>query len=96
MLQFINATDRKTGKVVAFSREDASFVEALAAQAAVALENHHLMAAQNDLIDAMVRILAGAIDAKSAHTGGHCERVPQLAMMLAEEACRVDSGPLVP
>lgn len=94
VLQFINATDRKTGKVVAFSREDASFVEALAAQAAVALENHHLMAAQNDLIDAMVRILAGAIDAKSAHTGGHCERVPQLAMMLAEEACRVDSGPL--
>jgi HD-GYP domain-containing protein (c-di-GMP phosphodiesterase class II) len=94
VLQFINAADRQTGQVVAFSRQDASFVEALAAQAAVALENHHLMAAQNELIDAMVRILAGAIDAKSAHTGGHCERVPQLAMMLAEEACRVDSGPL--
>jgi HD-GYP domain-containing protein (c-di-GMP phosphodiesterase class II) len=94
VLQFINATDRQSGEVVAFSREDASFVEALAAQAAVALENHQLMAAQNELIDAMVRILAGAIDAKSAHTGGHCERVPQLAMMLAEEACRVDSGPL--
>ena len=94
VLQFINATDRHSGKVMAFSRQDASFVEALAAQAAVALENHHLMAAQNDLIDAMVRILAGAIDAKSAHTGGHCERVPQLAMMLAEEACQVDSGPL--
>ena len=94
VLQFINATDRHSGEVVAFSRQDASFVEALAAQAAVALENHQLMAAQNNLIDAMVRILAGAIDAKSAHTGGHCERVPQLAMMLAEEACRVDSGPL--
>ena len=94
VLQFINATDRESGKVTAFSRQDASFVEALAAQAAVALENHQLMAAQNELIDAMVRILAGAIDAKSAHTGGHCERVPQLAMMLAEEACRVDSGPL--
>jgi HD-GYP domain-containing protein (c-di-GMP phosphodiesterase class II) len=94
VLQFINATDRRNNKVVAFSQQDASFVEALAAQAAVALENHHLMAAQNELIDAMVRILAGAIDAKSAHTGGHCERVPQLAMMLAEEACRVDSGPL--
>ena len=94
VLQFINAADRASGKVVAFSPQDASFVEALAAQAAVALENHQLMAAQNELIDAMVRILAGAIDAKSAHTGGHCERVPQLAMMLAEEACRVDSGPL--
>jgi HD-GYP domain-containing protein (c-di-GMP phosphodiesterase class II) len=94
VLQFINATDRQSGQVVAFSRQDTSFVEALAAQAAVALENHHLMAAQNELIDAMVRILAGAIDAKSAHTGGHCERVPQLAMMLAEEACGVDSGPL--
>jgi HD-GYP domain-containing protein (c-di-GMP phosphodiesterase class II) len=94
VLQFINATARASGKVVAFSPQDASFVEALAAQAAVALENHQLMAAQNELIDAMVRILAGAIDAKSAHTGGHCERVPQLAMMLAEEACRVDSGPL--
>jgi HD-GYP domain-containing protein (c-di-GMP phosphodiesterase class II) len=94
VLQFINAQDRKSGAVVAFSRQDSGFVEALAAQAAVALENHNLMAAQNELIDAMVRILAGAIDAKSAHTGGHCERVPQLAMMLADEACKLDHGPL--
>ena len=42
----------------------------------------------------MIKIIAGAIDAKSAYTGGHCERVPELAVMLAEEACRATSGGL--
>jgi hypothetical protein len=38
--------------------------------------------------------MAGAIDAKSPYTGGHCERVPELSLMLAEEACKVTEGPL--
>lgn len=70
------------------------FLTALAAQAAVALDNHQLVEAQERWVDAMIRMIAGAIDAKSPYTGGHCERLPELAVMLAEAAGEVDEGPL--
>jgi len=70
------------------------FVEALAAQAAVALENQNLIEAQKLLMDALIKLIAGAIDAKSPYTGGHCERVPELGLMLAEAATAQTSGPL--
>ena len=38
-------------------------------------------------------MLAGAIDAKSRYTGGHCQRVPELAKMLARAACDAREGP---
>ncbi len=41
---------------------------------------------QTQLMDAIIKILAGAIDDKSPYTGGHCERVPVLAEMLAYAA----------
>lgn len=94
VLQFMNALDPHSGEVIAFSAQELTFVEALASQAAVALENHNLIDSQSALIDAMVEILAGAIDAKSPYTGAHCERVPDLALMLAEEAGNVTEGPL--
>ncbi|TXS88899.1 transporter substrate-binding domain-containing protein [Parahaliea maris] len=43
-------------------------------------------AAQRELMDAFIRLIAQAIDDKSPYTGGHCERVPELALMLAEHA----------
>ncbi|MEP2273111.1 MAG: hypothetical protein ABJI23_17575, partial [Marinobacter sp.] len=42
--------------------------------------------AQRDLMDAFIRLIAQAIDDKSPYTGGHCERVPELALMLADAA----------
>jgi HD-GYP domain-containing protein (c-di-GMP phosphodiesterase class II) len=96
VLQFMNALDPATGKIVPFPPELIRFVEALAAQSAVALENHNLLEAQKALIDSMIKLVAGAIDAKSPYTGGHCERVPELAIMLAEEAAKVGEGPLAP
>lgn len=68
------------------------YAKAFAAQAATAFENHQLLKAQTSLIDAMVRILANAIDAKSPYTGAHCARVPVLATMLAEAACNSSEG----
>jgi hypothetical protein len=94
VLQFLNALDPDTGEVIPFPRELVGFVEALASQSAVALENHNLLEAQRTLMDSLIRLVAGAIDAKSPYTGGHCERVPELAIMLAEEASRVQEGPL--
>lgn len=92
VLQLINALD-ETGAVVPFSNEIESLVEALAAQAAIALDNQNLMRAQRDLLDALIQILAGAIDAKSPYTSGHCERVPAITKMIAEAACQASDGP---
>lgn len=94
LIQLMNALDPKTGKVIPFDPEIVSFIEALAAQAAVAIENQNLIDAQKALMDSMIQIIAGAIDTKSPYTGGHCERVPELAIMLAQEACGVKKGPL--
>ncbi|AVA35055.1 HD-GYP domain-containing protein (c-di-GMP phosphodiesterase class II) [Cupriavidus metallidurans] len=70
-----------------------AFVDTIAGLSAGALEVRELSAAQRDLFDAFIRLLADAIDAKSPHTGGHCARVPELTKMLARAACEVTQGP---
>ncbi len=42
--------------------------------------------AQQKLMDSFIRLIAQAIDSKSAYTGGHCQRVPVIAMLLAKVA----------
>lgn len=49
---------------------------------------------QKDLMDSIIKILAEAIDAKSPYTGGHCERVPELAILLAKVANESNQGEL--
>jgi HD superfamily phosphodiesterase len=44
------------------------------------------------LFEAFIQLIAGAIDAKSPYTGGHCARVPELTKMLARAACAETSG----
>ncbi len=78
----------------AFQTQQIAFIEALASTAAIALENQTLLKAQRDLRDALIHILAGAIDAKSPYTGGHCQRVPVVFQMLAKAACETEEGPL--
>lgn len=41
---------------------------------------------QQVFIDSFIQLVADAIDEKSPYTGGHCMRVPELAMMLIEQA----------
>jgi HD-GYP domain-containing protein (c-di-GMP phosphodiesterase class II) len=56
------------------------------------VERTRLLEGQQKQIDSMISLLAGAIDAKSPHTGRHCSRVPELALMLAEAAEACESG----
>ncbi|WP_311224263.1 MULTISPECIES: HD domain-containing phosphohydrolase [unclassified Acidovorax] len=70
------------------------YAQTLASQAGIALENQSLLRSQRELMESLIQLVASAIDAKSAYTGGHCARVPELARMLAQEACRIESGPL--
>ena len=94
VLQLINATDRATGEIVAFSPADQNLAESLASQAAVALTNRLLINQLEELFESFIRLINAAIDDKSPYTGGHCQRVPALTMMLAEAATRAGSGPL--
>lgn len=51
-----------------------------------------LQIAQKNLLDAFIKLIASAIDAKSKYTGGHCERVPELALMIADVATKSEDG----
>jgi HD-GYP domain-containing protein (c-di-GMP phosphodiesterase class II) len=94
VLQLLNAKDTRTGEVVAFSDTDQHLAESLASQAAIALTNRLLINHLENLFESFIGLINAAIDDKSPYTGGHCQRVPMLTMMLAEavDSCRV--GPL--
>ncbi|MFZ4479460.1 MAG: HD domain-containing phosphohydrolase [Rhodoferax sp.] len=94
VLQLINAQAPGTQQVVPFSLADQSLVESLASQAAIAISNRMLMTQLEQLFESFINLINLAIDEKSPYTGGHCQRVPALTMMLAEAACEADEGPL--
>lgn len=92
VLQLINARTGD-GTVVPFSPEIQPIIEALTSQAAVALDNEMLFQGQRALLDSFIELIAGAIDQKSAYTGGHCQRVPMLTELLAKAACESEAAP---
>ena len=94
VLQLINARDPKTGEIAAFSDSDQRLAESLASQAAIALTNRMLINQLEQLFESFINLINSAIDEKSPYTGGHCQRVPQLTMMLAEAVNDTREGPL--
>jgi len=94
VLQLINAHDPKSGDVVAFSPSDQRLAESLASQAAVALTNRMLIMQLEQLFESFINLMNSAIDEKSPYTGGHCQRVPVLTMLLAEAVNDTKEGPL--
>jgi HD-GYP domain-containing protein (c-di-GMP phosphodiesterase class II) len=94
VLQLINAIDPKTGAIVPFSAADQRLAESLASQAAIALTNRMLINQLDQLFESFINLINSAIDEKSPYTGGHCQRVPVLTMLLAEAASETKEGPL--
>jgi len=94
VLQLINCQDRATGEVVAFSDADQQLAESLASQAAIALTNRQLINHLENLFESFIKLINAAIDDKSPYTGGHCQRVPTLTMLLAEAVNNCKVGPL--
>jgi len=93
VLQLLNAQDIKTKKVIPFSDGVQKSVEALSSQAAVAITNKNLIKDLEVLFESFIKLIASAIDAKSPYTGGHCSRVPEITMMLAESVNEINDGP---
>ncbi len=90
VLQLVNARHPETGEIIPFSSQVEPLARALASYAAIALNNQILVQELKDLLDAFIKVIARAIDAKSPHTSGHCQRVPLLTELIAEAACRDD------
>ena len=76
-----------------FSDDYLSFLETLAGQIAIALNNAVLIKEGENLLGAIVQMIGMAIDEKSPHTAGHCYRVTELTMMLADAAAEETEGP---
>ncbi len=92
-LQLINSVNPATGGTVPFSPNAQELAESLASQAAIALTNRNLLDQMRELFEALIQGINIAIDEKSPYTGSHGQRVPELAMMLAEAAHAAREGP---
>ena len=94
VLQLINAHEPSSGAIVPFSPSDQRLAESLASQAAIALTNRMLINQLEQLFESFINLINSAIDEKSPHTGGHCQRVPVLTMLLADAVSQTKDGPL--
>lgn len=91
VIQLFNARD-ENGNVISFSEEVIEEIESLASQGAISLSNKKLVEDLQEIFESFIKLIALAIDRKSEYTGGHCQRVPELTMMLAEALERQTTG----
>ena len=94
ILQLINSLASDTREILPFSEADQRLAESLASQAAIALSNRALIVQLEELFESFIVLINTAIDEKSPYTGGHCQRVPMLTLMLAEAVNETGEGPL--
>lgn len=88
MLVLLKQESEKSEEALQFK----SFVERLSGLLAVTVETHALITSQEKLLNGIIKMLADAIDAKSPYTSGHCERVPELALMLVDSLSAEKEG----
>lgn len=93
VLQLVNAQNAES-EIIPFSATTERAILAMASLASVALTNRQLIDSMEELFQAFTQLIAKAIDEKSPYTGGHCRRVPQLTMMIAEAVHRHEHGPM--
>ena len=94
VLQLINSLGSDPREILPFSEADQRLAESMASQAAIALTNRALINQLEELFESFIVLINTAIDEKSPYTGGHCQRVPVLTMMLAEAVNETGEGPL--
>lgn len=80
VVEVLNRIDKKS-----FDEDDKELFSALANHAAIAIENARLYKELRELFLGVVKSLAEAIDAKSAYTHGHSQRVSEYSLAVAQE-----------
>lgn len=91
VLQLINR-QTANGRVIAFTKNDQTIVQAMSYQAAISLTTQKLLQEHIKLFDAFVRVLAEGLGEKSSYTYGHINRVAELTLLLAEEVSNWNEG----
>ena len=89
----LTSADLVQEQVVPFDQRSADLVAALAAQAAVAIENSQLYEDIERLFEGFVTAAVTAIESRDPTTSGHSFRVATLTTGLAEAVDRLGAGP---
>ena len=71
-----------------FTKDDIALFEAFASQAAAILQFSRLYQETHELFMGVIKVVAGAIDAKDPYTQGHSQRVSEFSVAIAEELGR--------
>ena len=82
VLQLLNPMDK--GELITYNKELVKLVESLTSQASIALTNQLLIDEQKQLFKSFIQLVSEALEKKDATTGGHCNRVPNITMMIAD------------
>ena len=80
-------------EILPFDDRSVTVTTALAAQAAVAIENNTLYENIENLLDGFVTAAVSAIEARDPATSGHSQRVANFTLALAEAVDRAGDGP---
>ena len=91
--QRLSTPDLAEAEVLPFDDRAVTLTTALAAQAAVAIENNALYESIETLLDGFVTAAVSAIEARDPATSGHSQRVATFTLALAEAVDRAGDGP---
>ena len=92
VIQMINAQDFETGESIPFNKQIINDLENFITQVGSYMNQRKLLKDMENLFEALIQLIAKAIDKKSHYTGKHCERVPILAEMISSELCKQKEG----
>ena len=81
VLQLLNPM--RKDEIISYNKDLIKLVESLTSQASIALTNQLLIEEQKQLFKSFIQLVSEALEKKDAATGGHCTRVPNITMMIA-------------
>ena len=76
-----------------FTEDHRRLVTALAAQAAIAIDNAKLFKSREEVTIAALKALAKAVDARDPYTAGHSDRVTQYSLIIAKQMSYAPDNP---
>ncbi len=82
VLQLLNPIELEN--IATYNSDIIKLIESLASQASIALTNQLLIIEQKQLFKSFIQLVSEALEKKDATTGGHCNRVPNITMLIAD------------